>query len=147
MIYDTLAHLARYRGMNRNLDRVIGFAMAREMSALPLGRTDIDGDNAYVLIQEPELQPESAAAWECHDDYADLQLGLADGETVAYAPRDTVPDWGPYQPDARLSKADCPCVRLPLDAGRFLFLLPQDAHKPGIGAGKGRKAVFKIRCR
>ncbi len=130
-----------------SLDAAIDFALTHDLSALPLGRTEIDGDSAYVLMQEPALKPEADARWECHDEYADVQLGLAGGETIAYLPRESVQAWAPHKPDVYKSADAAIGVRLPLSAGRWALFLPQDAHKPGIGEGVGRKAVFKLRCK
>ena len=145
MIYDTLQRLAAYRGLSGRLNKAIDFALERDVASLPLGRTDIDGDDVYVMIQEPTLQPESAALWEYHELYADIQLGLTDGETIAYLPRAAVREWGEYHPDVCQSADANPGIQLPLNAGRVALFMPWDAHKPGMGEGKSRKAVFKIR--
>ena len=44
MIYDTLNNLPNYLGVSDNLDTVIEYIMARDITTLPAGRTRIDGD-------------------------------------------------------------------------------------------------------
>ena len=48
MIYDTLNNLPNYLGVSDNLDTVIEYIMARDITTLPAGRTRIDGDKAVV---------------------------------------------------------------------------------------------------
>ncbi len=50
MIYDTLNNLPNYLGVSDNLDTVIEYIMARDITTLPAGRTRIDGDKAVVTV-------------------------------------------------------------------------------------------------
>lgn len=45
MLYDTLENLNQYTGLFPNLDKAIDFIEDNDVSALPLGRTEIDGDD------------------------------------------------------------------------------------------------------
>ena len=51
MIYDTLNNLPNYLGVSDNLDTVIEYIMARDITTLPAGRTRIDGDKAVVTVR------------------------------------------------------------------------------------------------
>ena len=44
MICDTLQHLGRYRGLHPNLDTAIDYLLTHDLAAMPLGRTEVDGD-------------------------------------------------------------------------------------------------------
>ena len=50
MIYDTLNNLPNYLGVSDNLDTVIEYIMARDITTLPAGRTRIDGDLSLIHI-------------------------------------------------------------------------------------------------
>ena len=50
MIYDTLNNLPNYLGVSDNLDTVIEYIMARDITTLPVGRTRIDGEKAVVTV-------------------------------------------------------------------------------------------------
>ena len=50
MITDTLANLARYRGLHKNLDTAIDWLASHDVSALPNGRTVIDGEAVFVML-------------------------------------------------------------------------------------------------
>ncbi len=47
MIYDKRAELARYFGLSPNLDAAIRFLQTTDLTALPMGRTEIPGGDIY----------------------------------------------------------------------------------------------------
>ena len=63
MICDALEHLNRYRGLHRNLDTAIDYLtayhVARDLYDLPLGRTEVDGENVFINVGrfEPRQHP------------------------------------------------------------------------------------------
>ena len=83
MICDALEHLNRYRGLHRNLDTAIDYLtayhVARDLYDLPLGRTEVDGENVFINVMEADLSPDSTR-FEYHKKYADLQIDLTGGE-------------------------------------------------------------------
>ena len=66
MICDALEHLNRYRGLHRNLDTAIDYLtayhVAHDLSDLPLGRTEVDGENVFINVMEADLSPDSTAS-------------------------------------------------------------------------------------
>ena len=87
MICDALEHLNRYRGLHRNLDTAIDYLaayhVAHDLSDLPLGRTEVDGENVFINVMEADLSPDSTRL-EYHKKYADLQIDLTGGEGWGY---------------------------------------------------------------
>ena len=63
MICDALEHLNRYRGLHRNLDTAIDYLtayhVAHDLYDLPLGRTEVDGENVFINVMEADLSPDS----------------------------------------------------------------------------------------
>ena len=57
MICDALEHLNRYRGLHRNLDTAIDYLtayhVAHDLYDLPLGRTEVDGENVFINVMAP----------------------------------------------------------------------------------------------
>ena len=87
MICDALEHLNRYRGLHRNLDTAIDYLtayhVAHDLYDLPLGRTEVDGENVFINVMEADLSPDSTRL-EYHKKYADLQIDLTGGEGWGY---------------------------------------------------------------
>ena len=149
MICDALENLNRYRGLHKNLETAIDYLtayyVAHDLSDLPLGRTEVDGENVFINVMEAGLNPDSARL-EYHKKYADLQIDLTGGEGWGY---ETAPgtEVEPYQPD--IGKKDSEdAVFGALGEGRFVLFFPGELHKPGVarpGCDHVRKAVIKIR--
>ena len=47
MICDTLQHLTRYKGLCKNLDTAIDYLLTHDPASLPLGRTEVDGEEVF----------------------------------------------------------------------------------------------------
>lgn len=149
MIYDTLKHIAAYRGMGANMDRAIDLLQNTDFSKLEAGRYEVDGANLFYMIQEPELRLEADAQFEAHRRYADIQLALTDGEIINCLPTEDVSKWLPFDEDKDIGFSDVQekGIAMPLNAGQFMILFPQDAHMPCLKgcADKTRKVVVKVK--
>lgn len=149
MIYDAFAHIDAYRGISANMDRAIDAILATNLAALPAERFEIDGDNVYFFIQEPDLRSSAQAQFEAHRRYADIQIAISGGEDIGYMPVEQVADWKAYdaEKDIVFSDVEEKGVSLPLNAGSFMIFFPQDAHMPCLKNAneRVRKAVFKVK--
>ena len=98
MICDTLDQLHLYKGFHKNLDTAIEFLAAHPLDTLPLGRTEVDGDEVFINVMDADLKPHTGSHAEYHRLYADLQIDLTGGEGWGY---ETAPgtEVEPYQPD------------------------------------------------
>lgn len=149
MIYDTLANIATYRGLGANMDCAIDYLMRTDLSTLSAGRYEIDGANIYLMIQEPIFRAPADAQFEAHRRYADIQLALTDGEAISCMPVEKIAEWEPFDTEKDIGFT-CTAEKgtpLPLPAGTFMILFPQDAHMPNLKCGAatvGRKAVIKV---
>ena len=83
MLYDTLENLNQYTGLFPNLDKAIDFIEDNDVSALPLGRTEIDGDDVYVTVEEAEPYDEEKdfALW---NGAASAALVLGEGRFAVF---------------------------------------------------------------
>ena len=98
MICDTLDQLHLYKGFHKNLDTAIAFLATHPLDTLPLGRTEVDGDEVFINVMDADLKPHTGSHAEYHRLYADLQIDLTGGEGWGY---ETAPgtEVEPYQPD------------------------------------------------
>lgn len=149
MIYDTLDHIASYRGLGPNMDRALDYLAATDLASLTPGRYEIDGAKVYLMIQETELHNVEDGQFEAHRRYADIQLALTDGEAISVQPVEKVTKWCPFdvEKDIGFSDVNDKGIPLPLPAGSFMILFPQDAHLPCIkwrSVRSSRKAVVKV---
>lgn len=147
MLYDTLENLNQYTGLFPNLDKAIDFIEDNDVSALPLGRTEIDGDDVYVTVMEAEPTPGEGRAFETHSRYMDLQMDLEGAELCEVALGD-VEEAEPYDEEKDFALWNgAASAALVLGEGRFAVFMVEETHKPAIkaqGCDKVKKAVFKI---
>lgn len=135
---------------SKNIMTALAYAKNKNLLALPLGKTQIDGDAVYVLRQTYVGKSVDEAAIEGHEKYLDLQLILSGREKFGYVDkrRDGIEIASVYDPskDKALYKGTVDGY-LVLHPGQFALVYPSDLHQPGIDVNGGRieKAVFKIR--
>ena len=77
MIYDTLNNLPNYLGVSDNLDTVIEYIMARDITTLPAGRTRIDGEKAVVTVSTVTPLTSDKALFQRHDNHITLEHALS----------------------------------------------------------------------
>ena len=146
MICDTLEHLARYNGLHPNLDTAIDYLLTHDLSALPNGRTEVDGDEVFINVMDAALHPDAGYHPEYHKLYADLQIDITGGEGWGYA---TAPGEEVWTFTGDIGFQNSPdAVTGSLGEGRFVLFFPGELHKPGVArpeCTKVRKAVVKIR--
>lgn len=131
MIYDLLANLGNYRGMNRNLDRAIDYLLSADLRALPMGKTEIDGEKVFLQVMEARTHELTDESYEIHRDYMDIQIDIEGCEVIGTA-LDGVRLVGEYKPDFQKAASDhgagCSCIMGP---GRFIICMAGEAHAPG----------------
>ena len=146
MICDTLDQLHLYKGFHKNLDTAIEFLAAHPLDTLPLGRTEVDGDEVFINVMDADLKPHTGSHAEYHRFYADLQIDLTGGEGWGYT---NLPgeEAGEFAGDIGF-RTSPDAVSGVLGEGRFVLFFPGELHKPGVarpGCDHVRKAVIKIR--
>jgi YhcH/YjgK/YiaL family protein len=147
MIYDCLANIENYRGISSHLDTAIQFITSNDLQTLPLGRTEIDGDNVFVNVMEAYTKPANELLFETHTQYLDIQIDL-DGSELLEVALDHLEETTPYcsERDIAFYKA-APSSACALDRSKFIIFMTEEAHKPCIGAVSEtpiKKCVFKV---
>ena len=146
MICDSLEHIGRYRGLNANLDTAIDYLQTHDISALPDGRTEVDGDNVFINMMDATLHSDDGYHPEYHKIYADLQIDITGGEGWGYTSK-AGREIGEFTGDCGFQDS-ASVVTGTLGEGRFVLFFPTELHKPGLvqhGCVSVRKAVVKIR--
>ena len=133
MIYDTLSHLARYRGLSHALDCAITYLTHTDLHALPQGRTEIVGDSVYInhfSYETSAKEPDSL--FEAHSAYLDLHIVLSGCERMAVAPIDTLAYAEDRSDEDSIMYTGDAQYLLPLCYGQFALLAPEEAHLPHL---------------
>lgn len=145
MIYDTAKNLRNYSAINPAFEAIAKFVEENDMKALECGSYDV-AEGIKVSISEYE--PATGGDYEAHRDYHDLQYAITGEEAIDVLPIEFAKDSTGYKPDIEFFTAQtAAATRVALAEGTFVFLAPNDTHKPCIkmNSDKIKKAVFKIK--
>lgn len=145
MIYDTAKKLKLYSAFNPAFDAIAKFIEENDLKNMECGGYDV-AEGIKVGISEYE--PATGGDYEAHRDYHDLQLAITGEEAIDVLPMEFAKDSTGYKPDIEFfTSQTAAATRVALTEGTFVFLAPDDTHKPCIkmGSDKIKKAVFKIK--
>lgn len=147
MIFDKLTNIAVYKGMNPNLDTAIDFLLSHDLESLPLGRTEIDGDNVFLNKMEANAALAHTKQFEVHKKYLDIQIDLSGVERVDTGEQLSLESID-FSEEKDIGFADCDtfasCI---LGPGNFTVCMSEEFHKPGIAVTEDTalvKCVLKV---
>lgn len=128
----------------------VAWLQANDLTALPAGRKEIDGDNLFALVSENLTEPKEKRKAEAHLKYTDVQCIVKGVEVIGYA---RLHD-GIEVLEDKLAEKDAIFYNNPTDevefilkAGMFAILFPWEVHRPSCWYGEAalvRKVVMKI---
>jgi YhcH/YjgK/YiaL family protein len=146
MILDRSENLRLYVPLHPLVRRVVDFLSAGDVTALPLGRHEIEGRRLFVIRDLAQGKGRSGALLEAHRDYIDIQIALDRPDVIGYSPLaccQRVRE--PYDAARDIEFfADSPESWITLSPGSFAVFFPTDAHAPLAIQGQIQKAVFKL---
>jgi YhcH/YjgK/YiaL family protein len=148
MIFDTLENALRYARLGDNLPAALKYLLETDLASLPLGRTDLDGNRLYILVQEYDTKPLDQSKWEAHRQYIDVQYVASGRERMGFANLGTM-QLGEYKPEKDFQALSGPANYVDVFAGAFVIFFPEDAHMPGLCVDQPepvRKVVLKVQC-
>lgn len=127
------------------------FLLETDLSALTLGRHDVQGDQIYITVAEYETEPKSKRRPEAHQRYLDIQYICLGEEVIGSAPLEAAGEIAEdclKERDVVYYKGVTQEAEITLLPGMFAVYFPWDVHRPncsvGGRAGKVRKVVVKI---
>jgi YhcH/YjgK/YiaL family protein len=132
MILDSLSLWHRYAPLHPRFARAFAF-LEQVGPEVALGRHEIADDSIFALVQRYTTRPVEGMQLEAHRRYIDVQYLVSGREVIHWAPlRDLAHVTQPYDTtkDAGLFALSPATVPVPLRAGQFMILFPDDAHAP-----------------
>ena len=149
-IKDSLANAGAYAKLGKNFGKAVEFLGRKDLMRLPNGRDELDGENAYAMVQEATLKPWGTGRPELHHEYFDIQIPLSGEEIIGVGRLDSsVP--GDFDEEKDFGFYDGAAVEpLTLRPGEFAILYPSTcAHAPCCSEDAAgtpiRKIVVKVR--
>ena len=149
-IKDSLANVGAYAKLGKNFVKAVEFLQRKDLMRLPNGRYELDGENAFAMVQEATLKPWGTGRPEVHHEYFDIQLPLSGEEVIGVGRFDPVAP-GDFDEEKDIGFYDGVAVEpLTLRPGEFAILYPDAcAHAPCCSEDAAgtpiRKVVVKVR--
>ena len=125
------------------------FLKRKDLADLPVGWIDLE-EGVKASVQEYTSFAWDANRFETHEKYFDVQYVVSGKELVGVCDRRELGKVAvPYNEADDIEFYDEPadCGKVFLNAGDFIVLAPEDAHKPRCAAGKQipiKKIVVKV---
>lgn len=146
MIYDTLANLRTYSGLQPGVKRALELLASTDFSGQPDGTYEVEGRELYYMLSTYDSRVENDAP-EAHRKYIDVQFLISGRELVGVAPLSAMEEEVEARPEGDIWFYRGSVDTVLLGGDRFLVLYPQDAHAPCIavdGPAPCRKCVVKV---
>lgn len=149
MISGNIHHLELLPYLPAKLREAIEYVKRNISVDTPLGRHDIDGDRAFVLISNDSTEATEQRRAEYHAKYLDIQIILAGREGMTFSNRPAALASEDYlaEKDIAFLAAGEQEKQFVMQEGDFVVYFPGEVHKPlcAVGApARVRKAVVKI---
>ena len=131
-------------------DKAFAFLRGNDLAKMELKRYDIDGNNLYAPVSEYISKDDTAARYEAHRNYIDIQYVVSGRELIGIAPLSDIKDiLVPYDAATDVEFMTVSQIRnVPATSDRFFIFFPDDIHRPGLKDGVNspvRKVVVKVK--
>ena len=146
MLTTNITLAEKYDYLSDKFKKAFTFLRETDLASLPIGRTEIDGDEVYASVQSYTTMTVEECAFESHLEYFDVQyvverknaLGMT-GEKIGPLPMD-------YDAERDLIFYNEPdnAGSVILKAGDFAIVPPEDGHAPRRMTKNGPCPVKKI---
>lgn len=133
------------------VEKGLKFLKETDLSKLPIGRNEIEGDKMFALIQEYQPDVRENRKAETHAKYIDIQYIVSGEEIMGYANLTGAAEVA----EDRLAEKDAIFYKnlksetdVIVGPGMYAVFFPWDIHRPGCVSKPGvtvRKVVLKIK--
>jgi biofilm protein TabA len=146
MITDQLSRAEKYYDMHPAFKKAFKYLLETDLSKLPLGRNDIDGDKMFCVVSRGPRRRRNEAKLEAHRKYIDIHYTISGIDEIGWKPTAACREVDTnYNEDNDIEFfKDQPQTWIKVPAGSFAIFFPQDAHAPMVGDSEIHKVVLKI---
>ena len=149
MIIDSLSNAKKYYCVHPLFSHAFEYIQSQDIETIEPGKYELDGDQLKAIVSNKpgKTKEESAAKFECHDKYIDIQLCIKGKEQIGWKPRQScIHLKEKYNPEKDVSYYnDAPDMYFQLNDNQFAIFFPEDVQAPMIGDGDIKKMVIKVK--
>lgn len=131
MLYSDLAVADKYNYLSERLQRAYQWLQTTDLTALAVGRHEIEGDIIFASVMEYVTKPVEAGRFEAHEKYFDIQYVVAGEERFGICKAEglTVSEYVPEK-DLIFFESPQSSGYVVLKPGDIAVAAPEDAHMP-----------------
>lgn len=147
MIIGNINHLELVPFLPKKLKEAIEYVKTNINSNTPVGRYDIDGNNSFVLVQEPTTRDINSALPEFHNKYLDIQILLTGLEGMAVSkrpPHTEIVEDKLAEGDIAFNQTAEDETVFTLFPDDFVIFYPNEVHKPLCAINNKITGIRKI---
>lgn len=148
MFIGSLKNTERAETLHPLFKKVFDYIKSHDLSRMPAGRIDIDGDNAWISVSDVQGRKAENAKLETHNRYIDIQMPMVGSETFGWKERGLLSEEcnGGYDTKNDITFYDDKTFfYFTLKPGDFGIFFAEDGHAPCIGQGVIKKVVAKVK--
>lgn len=148
MILDRLENADLYRGIHPRIAAALDWLRATDLAAAAIGKTPIDGERIFALVQEYTPKNAELLKFEAHRRYWDVQYVARGSERMGWAPLSAMTVSEPHEEERDVAFYRGAGQFVLVREGSFTIFAPSDVHMPGVAveglAETVRKIVVKV---
>lgn len=149
MIIQKLQDNNHWQQIQPQLKKALAWLQNTELTSLPTGRMEIDGDDMFAVVQRYDTADAETIEFESHSVYADVQYLVSGQETILICHSTQIgPVSIPYDEAGDIVFYKDPAVQptaLHLSAGEYAVFFPEDIHKTRCSTVAGQsESICKI---
>ncbi len=144
MISDSLSNAKLYYGLGERIETALRYLQQHDCTRLPLGKSPINGEQVYALVQDTITKPRAEGVWEAHRKYIDVQFVAAGVEQMGWANLNSLTVKKPYDAEGDYALFEGSGSFFTVPTGSFAIFFPSDGHIPGVAIDDQPSAVRKI---
>jgi YhcH/YjgK/YiaL family protein len=152
MILDRIENARYYYGLSPRMEKALKYLETADLAALPEGRTEIEGGNIYASVSTKRTQPYSAARFEAHKKYIDIQYPIEGKEDILCWFTQMAGGIIEERPGEDVYFYESIGRPVTIGNGRLAVFFPTDLHAPGLthfdkaeNENRCKKIVLKVR--
>ncbi len=147
MIFDSFNNIKEYNSINTRVKLAMEHIQNIDLNTLELGKHEIEGDKAFLIIQSYDTKDKQEGVWEAHKKYIDIHYMIDGSERIGVANIAKLKVSQPYdeKDDYWLFSGEGDSITL--EEGMFTIFYPQDVHMTSLNVQESKpikKAVIKV---
>jgi len=132
MIADNIKNAATYFSSHKHFQFALEYLQRTDFSQLANGKYELDGENAFAIVNRYDTHNADELKWEAHRKYIDIQFLASGFEQVGIEQIERFIPATEYDDAKDVQFFSGGGNSFKLNEKEFVIIFPHEVHKPGI---------------